>query len=77
MADRYLKRTYLIIELTAPAEYNALSDANKDRYKTIISAGIIDFRDGSLAKTALWAMFSEASATRANLEILKPSEPVE
>ena len=68
-----LRKTYKIIEATVPAEYNALSDNNKDRYKLIISAAIIDFSEGTTVKNALWAMFGEGTTTRVNLEALEPS----
>ena len=66
-----LRKTYKIIEATVPAEYNALSDNNKDRYNLIISAALIDFSEGTIVKGALWAMFGEETTTRANLELLE------
>jgi len=77
MAARFLRKTYRIIEATVPAEYNELSDNNKDRYKLIISAGLIDFSDDTTVKSALWAMFPEGTDTRVNLEALESPPAVE
>ena len=68
-----LRKTYKIIEATDQTEYNALSDNNKDRYALIISAGRVDFEEGTIVKATLWAMFGEGTTTRANLEALEPS----
>lgn len=77
MADRFLRRSYRILEATEPSEYNALSSANKSRYQLIISAGVVDYREGSLVRTVLWGIFGAGSETRANLEALIPDPPVE
>ena len=76
MADRFLKKTYKIIESTDPSEYIALSNANKDLYKIIISAGVVDINEDSLVRNILWGMFSEGTTTREGLDTLLP-EPVE
>jgi len=77
IVDEFLKQTYRIIEATSPAEYNNLSDANKERYKIIVSAGTIDFREDSLVRTVLWNMFDDNSTTRTNLKELIPEPPEE
>lgn len=62
--------THEIVEATKVSEYNALSSANKERYKLIISAGAVDLSEGTKVRLALWAMFGEGTETRANLEAL-------
>lgn len=59
--------THEILEATVGAEYNALSDANKDAYVLIISCGIINLTDGNALRAKLWNMFDDQSTTRANL----------
>lgn len=61
---------YQIVESTDLGEYNALSAANKDRYKAILSCGILSLAEGSTIKSALWTFFGEGTTTRANLEAL-------
>ena len=52
---------------------NALSDANKDAYRMIISCYLVDLATDSSIKTKLWNMFGEGTTTRENLEaLLKP-----
>ena len=77
MADRFLQKTYRILEATDITEYNALSDGNKSAYQIILSCGIVDYREGSSARTKLWSMFGEGTTTRENLEALIPESPVE
>ena len=59
--------THEVLEATVAAEYNALSDANKDAYKQIISCGIVNLTDGNALRNKLWNMFDAQSTTRANL----------
>ena len=59
--------TYKIIEATDATEYAALSDANKDAYKMIVSCGTVDLADGTVVRTKLMAMFGAGTTTRANL----------
>jgi hypothetical protein len=59
--------TYQIIESTAASEYNALSDANKDAYRQIVSCGVVDLSEGTGIRTKLWNMFDEESETRTAL----------
>jgi len=59
--------TYKILEATDATEYAALSDANKDAYKMIISCGTVDLADGAVARDRLLAMFGAGTTTRANL----------
>ena len=60
-------RTFNIIDNTDSTEYNALSDANKDAYKMIVSSGVVDLSDGTSIRTKLWNMFDDQSTTRANI----------
>jgi hypothetical protein len=74
-----LNKTCLLIEAVDSTEYNNLSDANKDRFALIVSAGLVDLTEGSNAVNALWAMFDEESASRAAIQELfhTPTEPEE
>ena len=56
-----------VLDNTISSEYNALSAANKDAYKMILSCGVLDLTDGNSIRTKLWNMFDENSTTRANL----------
>ena len=62
--------TYKIIEATDATEYAALSDANKDVYKMILSCGTVDLSDGTEVRARLLAMFGAGTTTRANLVTL-------
>ncbi len=62
-----LYRTDQILSVTVSSEYASLSDANKTSYGLIISCGVVDLGDDSVIKNKLWAMFGEATTTRANL----------
>jgi len=77
MAERFLRDTYRILESTDPSEYVALSDADKALYQLIISAGKVNFADGTLVRSVLWGMFGEGSVTRAKYEDLLPASVVE
>ena len=50
--------TYQIIEATEVSDYNGLSDDNKERYKMIISATIVDLSSGMKIRQALMNMFT-------------------
>lgn len=45
-------------------EYAALTDAQKDKVKIVLSCGFVDMRDGQWTRTILFTIFNEASATR-------------
>lgn len=64
---RFRIESFLVFELTDTGEYQALSAANKDAYKMILSTTIVDLNEGSLAQTLLWNMFPENSVTGARL----------
>lgn len=63
MADQFNGETWRILECTKPSEYLALSDNNKDFFRIIISAQIVDMTDGSRVRSALLGMFPEGSET--------------
>ena len=67
LATRIDTPTHHILECTTASEYTALSAANKDAYRQIISCGEVDLSDGTGIRTKLWNMFDENSTTRANL----------
>jgi len=62
--------TYKILALTDASEYNALSDANKDAYRMIISCGKARLIEGADLLDKLYNMFGEGTTTRDNLEAL-------
>ena len=62
--------THEIMEATDPLEYSALSDANKDAYKMIVSAGTVSLLEGGTVRAALEFMFPEGTTTRTNLDAL-------
>jgi DnaJ-class molecular chaperone len=66
MADGIV-HTYEIMEATDASEYNALSDANKDAYRQIVSCGIVNLADGTALRGKMWNMFDSESTTRANI----------
>ncbi len=58
---------YRVLEATDISEYNSLSVADKDLYKTVIAPGMVRLADGSNGRTALLSMFGVGTNTRANL----------
>lgn len=68
--DRTLVGTWEIIEATVPAEWSALTAAEKGRYQMFISAGAVDLR-GTNIRSAFAAMFGSGTTTRANLIALQ------
>lgn len=62
--------TYKIVEATVASEYAALSDANKDLYKIILSCGVVDLSTGTAVRNYLMSMFGAGTTTRANLVTL-------
>jgi hypothetical protein len=61
------RETFRIIECLDLTELVALSDNNKELLKLFVSAVTLDLKEGSVARTALWAMFPEESVTGARL----------
>lgn len=72
-ADRSISRatiqTWEIIEATVPAEYDALSAANKQRYQAFVSAGTLD-PNGTNVVAAFSSMFA-GTTTLTNLAELQ------
>jgi len=62
--------TYEVLEATDLTEYNALADANKTLYAAIVSLGQVNLSEGTQVRGWLWAMFTEGTDTRTNLETL-------
>ena len=58
-----VKETYRIIDCLDISEYNALSDANKDFLRIVISAKVVNLDEGSQVRTKLWNIFPEGSVT--------------
>lgn len=67
--------TFRLLEITVPAEYNALTDSQKEKFKMIISCGIIDTNPGSIILEAIYDLFPEGTATRASLDALLTYTP--
>lgn len=59
--------SYKVFEATDLTEYNALTDAQKERYQLILGMGQVDLNDGSNAFDLLKGMFGPSTTTRANL----------
>ncbi len=62
--------SYAVLETFDAAEYNALTDTQKEGVQSIISCGRVDLADGRKSKTRLWNWFGAGSDTVANLEAL-------
>ena len=62
-----LSPTCKVASCIDPTEYLALVAASKDGVKIVLSCGLVDMRDGQWARTTLFAIFNEQSATRINL----------
>lgn len=69
-ADRSVIRkrieTWEVVEATLPSEWAALTQGEKDRYATFISAGVLN-PSGINTKSAFASMFGAGTQTRANL----------
>lgn len=59
--------TYEIVEATVISEFNALTKAQKQTYRDIISLGVCSLAEGTKIRTALMNMFGAGTTTRANL----------
>lgn len=62
--------TWEILEATVPAEWTALTAAEKQRYQTIISCGTVNVK-GTNIRSQLAAMFIAGTTTRTNLLALQ------
>ena len=58
---------YQVLEATAPAEYDALTGAQKAGYALLLSCGKVDLGAGKVGRTRLLAWFGAESQTVANL----------
>lgn len=64
--DRTIIPAWEVIEATVPAEWAALTSAEKQRYQILTGAGEINVQ-GTNTRAAFLAMFGAGTATRANL----------
>lgn len=67
--DRGIIPSYEVINATIPAEWTALSAAEKQRYQTITGAGQCDSANANV-RAAFQAMFASGTQTRTNLTAL-------
>jgi hypothetical protein len=75
MGKSTLKNTSAILECIKPSEYNALSDANKEVFKIIISCGAINIAPGGKLRERLLTMFGEESDSYNALMASMGTEP--
>lgn len=66
LPDKYFRATS-VFNCIVPAEYNALTDAQKDYVRMILSLGVCNLNTGSLERATLTSVFGVGTATRANL----------
>ena len=62
--------SYKILEAIDSTEYDALTDAQKDGVKTLLSCGRVDLNEGKIGRVRLWNWFGAESTTVANLTAL-------
>ena len=63
--------TWRILDSLSPTEYSALTEAKKDYVRMIISAGTINFREGSSIWNALMvAIFPQGTVTHTALKAM-------
>jgi len=74
-SDRFLTNHLLEIVLTYPSEYAALSDADKDRLKMIISCGVINMNNGSYMREKVFEMFPSGDIYDALTALLAYTAP--
>jgi hypothetical protein len=70
LINRDIIDTWEIFEATVPAEWSALTAAEKQRYQTIISAGQVSVK-GANVRASLGTMFITGTTTRTNLIALQ------
>jgi hypothetical protein len=70
VVDRAIIPSYEIVDATVPAEWAALTSAEKQRYQTITGAGSVNVK-GTNTRSAFAAMFGAGTQTRANLLTLQ------
>ena len=59
--------SHVILECLDATEHAALTDAQKDGVRIILSCGQVDLNDGKVGKVRLWNWFGAESDTVANL----------
>lgn len=67
--DRGVIPSYEIINATVPAEWTALSAAERTRYQTLTGAGQVDSQNANV-RASFQAMFGVGTTTRTNLTAL-------
>lgn len=65
-----------LLEALDITEYNALSDANKERVKILLSCGTINLAVGSQARGILDTIFPIGTATNAAVKVLVGNPPI-
>lgn len=68
--ERSIIPAHEVLEATVPAEWAALTAAEKQRYQTITGAGQVNLR-GANTRSTMGAMFGAGTTTRANLIALQ------
>jgi len=64
-----IMETWNILEATDPAEWGALDAGSKEAYALLISAGKLNFAEGTLVRSVLLGMFPTGN-TNAKLLLL-------
>ena len=67
--------TSVLLDNIVAAESNALSDANKDALKMIISCGMIDMQEGTSNRTKFFNLFPDGTTTYANVMAVLEHNP--
>ena len=81
--SEFLIQTYRIINATNWLELKSLTQPDEDAYGLIISAGLIDLADGSIAQTKLYELFPIGTITGDNIRSISsglvkpPDAPIE
>lgn len=65
-----------LLEALDITEYNALSDANKERVKILLSCGTINLAVGSQTRSILDTIFPTGTATNAAVKVLVGNPPI-
>lgn len=68
--ERDIVQTWEVFEATVPAEWAALSAAEKQRYQALLAMGSINAKKSN-TRASFAAMFGAATTTRANLLALQ------
>ena len=59
--------SYKVLEALDTAEYNALTDEQKNGVSILLSCGEVDLNEGKVGRVRLWNWFGAESTTVANL----------